>query len=157
MPMRPDLEWLANISRHFEDAGTAPPLKIALGVAALAADTPILHPVSSFTAGGNRSAWSCMALVGQSILSVEGFRAGDDWHLGGGYDEPEEPTVYGSLTLVSEVTACRLLEIDSAREYWLRWQLQLRSGDSLQIPWPTADEGRQRHEALAAEVTKQLR
>ncbi|TDW77936.1 hypothetical protein [Kribbella pratensis] len=150
--MESEARALSDFSDLFAVTGTRPPIEIAQGLAALAGDEPVSHPVSTYTGSG----WECIGLLGNSVLSVSGKSSGKDW-FSGSVPDHAKVNVWGSLTALSDVVACRLLELHSRgpAQFWTRWALQLRNADTLLIPWTYRDAPR--HEAFALEVAKRIR
>ncbi|MEV0283482.1 hypothetical protein AB0H36_05110 [Kribbella sp. NPDC050820] len=161
-------EALAKLGEHFTANGMKPPLEVMQCLAALIDDADVTQAVASYTQEGEpkspdeRVTWECLALVNGSVIGVRASRPGRDWFWGApAWTVKGKATVFGDLIPLSEVAGCRLIghEGESGETEWLtRWQLQLKIGDSLAIPWPVREwNGRVRHEELARAIAKNLR
>lgn len=151
-----------------DDRLPAAPREIVQALAALIGDAEVAGSVSVYNlepADGPEqkscATWECMALAGGGVVNVSGSRVGGEWYLDN-FDDPDSgtaPAVHGSVIPLREVTACRVLNVRSTgdAQWFSQWQLDLRSGDPLVIPWPRHKYGQEQHEALAREVAKQLR
>ena len=160
--MKLDLSALQPLIDKFRDGRTEPPREVVQALASLIGDAEVLFSVAASARASEteemRTKWECMALAGDSLVSVSGSRAGD-WYMDDFYEDPVTPIIFGSLIPLREVAACRLLSVKSSvvTEWSARWQLEFQSRDALMIPWPSHRTGQERHEALALEVAKRLR
>jgi hypothetical protein len=158
---------VAELAKHLATEIFTPPRQMAQAVWTLAGGAAITEVVSTTTQPNHLSditevTWECMGIAGDAVIRVRGTRAGNNWHWNSDRAQTElpEPVIFGDLVPKTEIAGCRVLAVMSEdSEHWVtRWQVQLRSGESLPLPWSELDYDTQvQHENLALAIAKLLR
>ncbi|MFG1820722.1 hypothetical protein ACGFIF_43690 [Kribbella sp. NPDC049174] len=154
------------VLEQFRDGGAEPPRDVVQALTVLIGDAMVSHAVAVYDFGKPTmgsvetvASWECTGIAGDVLVRVSASRPGGEWFLDDFDSGSAAPTVYGELVPLGEVAGCRLLSLQSYgdAECLTRWQVQLRNGDSFQIPWPKDRLAQTRHEALALEVATRIR
>lgn len=158
---------LRNLAAGFASDGMKPPFEVLHCLGLLIGDAEVSHSVATYAletasdTAQQQAVWECLALAGGALVKLRATCEGRDWFLGGpNWTVKGAPTFQGELVPLTEVSGCRLVHVEGSRtdSPVTRWELRLRSAQTLPIPWSERDwTSRENHEALALAVASHLR
>ncbi|MFC9687812.1 hypothetical protein ACFTSF_04695 [Kribbella sp. NPDC056951] len=162
--MEASINDLSTLAAHFKVNDSHAPLEVVQALATLIGGDALVQGVAAITEpltstdGNERTIiWDCMAIAGDMLISVRGYRFTKEWS----WSVPRRgttttaPGITGWLEPLSEVAACQLVGLTSGGpERWTtRWEIRLKSGETRPVPWSDPDI----HEAFADAVARRLR